>query len=78
MDVETYVPGHGPLCGKDEFEKQLAWFEAARNKMKELIAAGAPEKEAIDRARYPEFHKDTGNRFERSMRHWYKFYSKEG
>jgi glyoxylase-like metal-dependent hydrolase (beta-lactamase superfamily II) len=78
MDVETYVPGHGPLCGKDEFEKQLAWFEAARNKMKELIAAGASEEEAIDRARYPEFYEDTGDRFERSMRHWYKFYSKEG
>jgi len=78
MDVETYVPGHGPLCGKEEFEKQLAWFEAARDKMRELIAAGASEEEAIDIARYPELYEDTGDRFERSMRHWYKFYSKKG
>ena len=75
MDVETYVPGHGPLCGKDEFEKHLAWFQAARNKMMELIASGASEEEAINKAHYPEFHEDIGDRFRRSMRHWYKFYS---
>jgi glyoxylase-like metal-dependent hydrolase (beta-lactamase superfamily II) len=75
MDVETYVPGHGPLCGKDEFEIQLAWFEAAREKMRELIASGASEEEAIDSAHYPELHEDTEDRFQRSMRHWYKFYS---
>jgi cyclase len=78
MDVETYVPGHGPLCGKDEFEKHLAWFEAARDKMREFISMGASEEEAIDRASYPELYEDTGDRFERSMRHWYKFYSKKG
>jgi cyclase len=75
MDVETYVPGHGPLCDKDEFEKHLAWFEAARDKMRSLIASGASEEEALKRAHYPEFYEVTGDRFGRSMRHWYKFYS---
>jgi glyoxylase-like metal-dependent hydrolase (beta-lactamase superfamily II) len=75
MDVETYVPGHGILCGKEEFEKQKTWFKAARNKMRKLIRSGASEEEAIESANYPKLYEDTGDRFQRSMRHWYRFYS---
>jgi len=77
MDIETYVPGHGPLCTKDEIETQLAWFQAARDEMADLIAGGATQEEAVSHE-YPEFYESTGDRKERSLRHWYKVLSKTG
>ena len=77
MDVETYVPGHGPLCTKDEIETQLAWFQAARDEMADLIAGGATMEEAVSHE-YPEFYESMGDRKERSLRHWYKVLSKKG
>jgi glyoxylase-like metal-dependent hydrolase (beta-lactamase superfamily II) len=78
MDVETIVPGHGPLCDKGEFEVQLAWFEAVRDEMKGLIAEGASVDEAVSHDGYPDFHESTGDRRERSLRHWYGVWSKKG
>ncbi|MGD2201319.1 MAG: MBL fold metallo-hydrolase [Candidatus Bathyarchaeota archaeon] len=77
MDIETFIPGHGPPCGKEEFEKQLDWFETAKDKMRALIDSGATEEQAIEVSHYPKLYEDTGDRFERSMRHWYKFYSEK-
>lgn len=31
--------------------------------------------EAVAYDGYPEFYESTGDRFERSLRHWYRFYS---
>jgi glyoxylase-like metal-dependent hydrolase (beta-lactamase superfamily II) len=78
MDVETIVPGHGPLCDKGEFEIQLAWFESVRDEMKGLIAKGASMDEAVSHDGYPDFHESTGDRRERSLRHWYRVWSKKG
>ena len=75
MDVDVFVPGHGPLCDKAEFRFQLRWFEAARDIMMRLIADGASMEEAVAYDGYPEFYESTGDRFERSLRHWYRFYS---
>ena len=78
MDVETIVPGHGPLCDKGEFEVQLAWFEAVRDEMKRLIAEGASLDDAVSYDGYPEFYESTGDRRERSLRHWYGVWSNRG
>jgi glyoxylase-like metal-dependent hydrolase (beta-lactamase superfamily II) len=75
MDIETYIPGHGPLCGKGEFEKQLAWFKSVRAQIKDLIADGATEEDVVNYDAYPAFYADSGDRKPRSLRHWYKFYS---
>jgi len=77
MDIETYVPGHGPLCTKDEIEIQLSWFQAARDEMADLIAGGATQEQAVSHE-YPPFYESTGDRKERSLRHWYKVLSKKG
>jgi len=77
MDIETYVPGHGPLCTKDEIETQLAWFQAARDEMADLIAGGATQEHTVSHE-YPPFYESTGDRKERSLRHWYKVLSKKG
>ena len=78
MDVDTIIPGHGPLCDKAEVETQLAWFEAARDEMKSLIAGGASVEEAVGHDGYPEFYDSRGDRRERSLRHWYKVWSQKG
>ncbi len=75
MDVDVFVPGHGPFCDKAEVQVQLRWFEAARDVMKSLVADGVSMEEAVAYDGYPEFYESTGDRFERSMRHWYRFYS---
>lgn len=75
MDVEAFVPGHGPICGKDEFRKQLDWFKTVRKQIKELIADGATEEDVISYEGYPELYPSEGDRMERSLRHWYSFYS---
>lgn len=77
MDIETYVPGHGPLCTKDEIEIQLSWFQAARDEMADLIAGGATQEHTVSHE-YPPFYESTGDRKERSLRHWYKVLSKKG
>ena len=78
MDVDVIVPGHGPLCGKGEIETQLAWFEAVRDEMKALIADGVSSEDAIHHDGYPDFYESQGDRRERSLRHWYAVWSKEG
>ncbi len=75
MDVKSIVPGHGPLCGKEEVETQLKWFTAVRRKMKALIAEGATEEDAVSHKGYPAFYESVGDRRERSLRHWCKFWS---
>lgn len=75
MDVETYIPGHGPLCGKGEIETQLRWFKATRDEITKLVADGATEEEVVFHDSYPPFYESTGDRRERSLRHWYRFYS---
>ncbi len=77
MDVEAIVPGHGPLCDLEEVEAQLEWFEAVREEMRGLIEDGASEEEAISHKGYPEFYESQGDRRERSLSHWYRFWSKD-
>jgi glyoxylase-like metal-dependent hydrolase (beta-lactamase superfamily II) len=72
MDVDVIVPGHGPLCGKDEFEIQLAWFEAVKEEMKRLLAAGASEEEVVEFDGYPDFYESEGERRPNTLRQWYK------
>lgn len=72
MDVEKIVPGHGPLCGLDEVEKQLAWMKEVRRIMNGLIEDGATEEEAVNydyRAFYPT---DRPEWQKRSYSLWYK------
>ena len=75
MDVEAFVPGHGPVCGKEEFRRQLHWFEAMREEVRRLISEGASEEEVVGHDGYPPLYEDTGDRMARSLRHWYRFYS---
>jgi len=45
--------------------------------MADLIAGGATQEQAVSHE-YPPFYESTGDRKERSLRHWYKVLSKKG
>lgn len=76
MDVKLFVPGHGPLCTKEEFRKQLSWFLAVKKEMNQLISDGVTKEEAVRYAGYPQFYESVGDRRERSLERWYNFWLK--
>jgi len=77
MDVETIMPGHGPLCDKSEIKIQLEWFEAVRDEMKRLIAEGAPIEDAVKHEGYPDFYEaERDERRDETLKHWYQVWSK--
>jgi glyoxylase-like metal-dependent hydrolase (beta-lactamase superfamily II) len=72
MDVEKIIPGHGPLCEKDEVKKQLNWFKTMRDEMKGLISDGATEDQVADHM-YPILYPtDRPEWQKRSFRRWYQ------
>ena len=75
MDVDTIVPGHGPVCNKAEIEKQLSYFKAVRDEVKKLIAAGATVDDVVKHTGYPAFYEATGGRLESTLRQWYRFWA---
>jgi hypothetical protein len=77
LDPETIIPGHGAPCGAEEVETQLAYFEATRGTMAELIDGGATQQEAAEHDGYSEFYQSTGGGKERYMRALYRVLSDE-
>jgi cyclase len=73
LDFEKLVPGHGPVVGKDEVEKHLAFFEALRDTTKEAIKAD----QGPDTIQAPEFY-ELGEEHlwskAATLEHWYAFY----
>jgi len=47
LEPESIVPGHGPICGVAEVEKQLKWFRVIRAEIAELIEEGASMDEVV-------------------------------
>lgn len=71
MDIDTIIPGHGPISGKEEIRIQLRWFKNTLDEIKKLISEGATREEVINYEGYKEFYESTGDRRERSLSHWY-------
>ena len=73
LDFEKLVPGHGPVVGKDEVEKHLAFFDVLRDATKDAIRVGK-DHDAIE---VPEFYglneEDVWVR-KATLEHWYAFY----
>lgn len=77
MEIDTVIPGHGPLCDKTEIKVQQDWFEAVRDHMQMLIAQGVPIEDAVQDPDYPSFYaSERPERRTDSLRHWYRFWSK--
>lgn len=76
MDVETIIPGHGPICDKSEIEIQLNWFREVREVLKRLISNNITVELAVN-STFSNFYKT--EREERkldTLKHWYMFWMK--
>lgn len=78
MEIETIVPGHGPICNKEEVEKYIRFFETTSSLMKELIEMGVREEKAVKNAGFPDFHPEyrEGVRV-LALTNWYRFYKQQ-
>ena len=47
LDVETFVPGHGPLCGKSGIEETVAYLELLSSEARRRYDAGMSAEDAV-------------------------------
>jgi cyclase len=74
LDFEKLVPGHGPVVGKDEVEKHLAFFEALRDATQDAIRAG----ESHEAIQAPEFYESSEEHVwakAATLERWHAFYT---
>ncbi len=84
-NVDYYVPGHGPVVGKDKVKEFLDYMIEVRKVMKELIAKGNPEKEVLKASGEVKYcytpsdstRKEFYNRWRQQyLSNWYRFWKK--
>ena len=81
MSVERIVPGHGPICGKEEVEKHLTYFEELEAWLLEKIAANVKLEavlEVLNEGPSPPYEVKTERRLEGSIRRWYEYFKDLG
>jgi glyoxylase-like metal-dependent hydrolase (beta-lactamase superfamily II) len=48
LDVDYFVPGHGPICNKDPIKYTLDYFEKVKTTMKKMKEDGKSEEEILE------------------------------
>jgi glyoxylase-like metal-dependent hydrolase (beta-lactamase superfamily II) len=85
-DVDSFIPGHGPVTGKDGVTELLDYMVTVRTVMRELITAGNPAEDVLKAAgdvKYCYTPQDPTNEQyykrwkERYLRSWYNAWKKE-
>lgn len=78
LNIVTVIPGHGPVCGREEIVIYARFFESMNSTIEKLVEDGAKEKEVIRYNGFPEFYPEyrKGVR-ELALANWYKFYKKK-
>ena len=49
MEIDTIVPGHGDICGKEATRNIRSYFEAMRDQVRSLLDIGATSEEVLQR-----------------------------
>ena len=49
LDVDTIVPGHGPLCGVDATASMIGYLSEARARVREFYLKGATRRETVEK-----------------------------
>jgi len=77
MDIEKIVPGHGPLCDKEEASVYLEFFNKTSAIMDELVQKGFSERQAAKYKEFPPFYQEyqEGVRAQ-ALVNWYHFSKK--
>jgi glyoxylase-like metal-dependent hydrolase (beta-lactamase superfamily II) len=75
LKPDSIVPGHGPVCGVFEVEKQIDWFRAVRSEMLELIEKGVTEDE-VTKHDFPKLYEAQRPELpQAAWRQWYRVLS---
>ncbi len=80
MPVETIVPGHGPLCDKEEIQKQLAYFRELETWIQKQLSKGRTLREvqqAKGQGPKPPYDLKAERRMGLTIERWYNFYSQK-
>lgn len=72
LNINSIIPGHGPICDKSEVVKQLKWFREMRRKMKRLISEDLTEEEIVNEKYTLLYPSDRPESVQNSFRVWFK------
>jgi glyoxylase-like metal-dependent hydrolase (beta-lactamase superfamily II) len=72
-EIAQVIPGHGPVAGKAEIEKQLAFFESLKKATLDAIRAGKGPQDIIIPTTY-NVRKEEHGMVEMTQKRWYEFY----
>lgn len=75
MEIETVVPGHGPITGKEEIEKHLRLFEELKQATLNALAAQKTPEEIILPSHYPTADAPAWL-LEQTRERWYAYYQR--
>ncbi len=74
LEIETVIPGHGPIVGKDHIEEYLIYIR----KLKKLVIEAVEEERQAESIEVPNFYKPTVDwQIEKALEFMYKFYSRK-
>lgn len=72
MEIDTYIPGHGPPVQKEYLKKSRDWFNLMFNSLESLKSHDVEKEDAIKDSSLPEFFEDQKPRmWERILEVWY-------
>lgn len=75
LDAERFIPGHGPVGGKNSVKVLLDYLNNVGNVMKEMIALGKSEAEVLRRGGEVEYPQSGGGHPHIStLKKWYKIW----
>ncbi len=78
LDVEFFIPGHGPVSSKAEVQEYLDYFEKIVILMRKMITEGFSENKVVEKANEVEFHPPRREQWkETSLKKWYQELSKK-
>ena len=75
MDVDQVIPGHGPVAGVEEVERQLQFFEALKRNAIEAIQEGRDHTDIVVPATYP-MPDEKRWVLEKTTQQWYSYYQR--
>lgn len=75
LDAEYFIPGHGPVAGKDSVRRLLGYLNDVGNVMKEMIALGKDEEDVLRAGGEVKYCLSGGGRPHIStLKKWYKIW----
>ncbi len=77
LDLDKFVPGHGPVIERDEVEKTLSFFEALRDATRAAVAAGKGPEE-IELPEFYELDEQDAWLKKSTLEHLHGFYGGKG